>query len=123
MSNPDFSGLEVESALLAVESDLRDIAARLQANYGDLKPEDEALEEPKWGTSEVEIPILPITGRGVLLDSVTPDLQEIAKTFVKVRNISPQAEQVIASTKVMLKELKTADPHMQLEEAVGRAHV
>ena len=117
LSNPDMSDPNAESALLAVEMDLRDIAARLQADYIDLRPEDMALEQPKWGTSEIEIPIMPITSRGVLIDSVTPDLQQIAKTFLKVRNISPKAEQLIAETKVLLKELKTPDQSILLNEA------
>ena len=117
LSNPDMSDPNAESALLAVEMDLRDIAARLQADYIDLRPEDMAFEQPKWGTSEIEIPIMPITSRGVLIDSVTPDLQQIAKTFLKVRNISPEAEQLIAETKVLLKELKTPDQSILLDEA------
>ena len=117
LSNPDMSDPNAESALLAVEMDLRDIAARLQADYIDLRPEDMALEQPKWGTSEIEIPIMPITSRGVLIDSVTSDLQQIAKTFLKVRNISPEAEQLIAETKALLKELKTPDRSILLDEA------
>ena len=117
LSNPDMSDPNAESALLAVEMDLRDIAARLQADYIDLRPEDMALEQPKWGTSEIEIPIMPITSRGVLIDSVTSDLQQIAKTFLKVRNISPEAEQLIVETKSLLKELKTPDRSILLDEA------
>ena len=117
LSNPDRSDPKVESALFAVEMDLKNIAARLQADYIDLRPEDVALEQPKWGTSEIEIPIMPITSRGVLIDSVTADLQGIAKTFLKVRNISPQAEQLIAETKLLLMKLKTPDPATQLDEA------
>ena len=117
LSNPELSDPAAESALLAVEMDLRDVARRLQADYSELQPQKEALEQAKWGTSEVEIPILPVTGKGVLLDSVTQDVQEVAKAFLKVRNISPQAEQLIADTKAILKELKTPDPLMQLDEA------
>ena len=117
LSNPELSDPTAESALLAVEMDLRDVATRLQADYSELQPQKEALEQPKWGTSEVEIPILPVTGKGVLLDSVTQDVQEVAKAFLKVRNISPQAKQLIADTKAILKELKTPDPLMQLDEA------
>jgi taurine transport system permease protein len=117
LSNPQLSDPGAASALLAVEMDLQNIAARLQADYAELQPQEEALEQPKWGTSEVEIPILPITSRGVLIDSVTPDVQEIAKAFLKVRNISPQAKQLIVETKAILADLKTPDPLMQLNEA------
>ena len=48
---------------------------------------------------------------------MTQDVQEVAKAFLKVRNISPQAKQLIADTKAILKELKTPDPLMQLDEA------
>ena len=56
-------------------------------DYENLVPSDQALEQPKWGTSEVEIPLLPITARGVLLDSVTADMQAISKSFLSIRNI------------------------------------
>ncbi|MDC3177511.1 ABC transporter permease [bacterium] len=117
LSNPQLSDPGAASALLAVEMDLQNIAARLKADYAELQPREEALEQPKWGTSEVEIPILPITSRGVLIDSVTQDVQEIAKAFLQVRNLSPQVERSIAATKAILKELKTPDPMMQLNEA------
>jgi len=117
LSNPRLSDPGAASALLAVEMDLQNIAARLKADYAELQPQEEALEQPKWGTSEVEIPILPITSRGVLIDSVTQDVQEIAKAFLQVRNLSPQVERSIAATKAILKELKTPDPMMQLNEA------
>ena len=117
LSNPQLSDPGAASALLAVEMDLQNIAARLKSDYAELQPQEEALEQPKWGTSEVEIPILPITSRGVLIDSVTPDMQEIAKAFLKVRNISPQAKELIAETKAILADLKTPDPLMQLNEA------
>ncbi len=126
LSNPEFSDQDARSALLAVEMDLRDVAKRLRADYSELQPQKEALEQPKWGTSEVEIPMLPVTGKGVLLDSVTLDVQEVAKAFLKVRNISPQAKQLIADTKVILKALKTPDPLMQLDEpqeGTRKAHV
>ena len=116
LSNPQLSDPGAASALLAVEMDLQNIAARLKADYAELQPQEEALEQPKWGTSEVEIPILPITSRGVLIDSVTQDVQEIAKAFLQVRNLSPQVERSIAVTKAILKELKTPDPMMQLNE-------
>ena len=117
LSNPQLSDPGAASALLAVEMDLQNITARLKADYAELQPQEEALEQPKWGTSEVEIPILPITSRGVLLDSVTQDVQEIAKAFLQVSNLSPQVERSIAATKAILKELKTPDPMMQLNEA------
>ena len=63
-----------------VEGQLYNISVRL-GDYENLVPSEEALEQPKWGTSEVEIPLLPITARGVLLDSVTADMQAISKSF------------------------------------------
>ena len=101
LSNPQLSDPGAASALLAVEMDLQNIAARLKADYAELQPQEEALEQPKWGTSEVEIPILPITSRGVLIDSVTQDVQEIAKAFLQVRNLSPQVGRSIAATKAI----------------------
>ncbi|MEL0076569.1 MAG: ABC transporter permease [Alphaproteobacteria bacterium] len=117
LSNSDFVDASAIDALGGVETRLRDVAAQLRGNYDDLRPEAEAFEQPKWGTSEVEIPLLPITPRGVLFDSVTGEIQETAEIFLKIRNISPESKRLIAETKAFLKELKKPDPSMQLDNA------
>ena len=79
-------------------------------------PSEEALGQPKWGTSEVEIPLLPVTARGVLMDSATSDMQAISKSFLNIRNLPPEAVKLIASTKTLIDSLKKPDGNLALNE-------
>ena len=116
LSNPDFAAPAARVALADVEGQLYNISVRLAGDYENLVPSDEALEQPKWGTSEVEIPLLPITARGVLLDSVTADMQAISKSFLSIRNLPPEAVKLIASTKALIDGLKQPDGNLALDE-------
>ena len=68
-------------------------------------------------TSEVEIPMLPMTPRGVLFDRISAELVPIADEFLAIRNLSPQAEALIASTGDLIKTIKKAEPEQRLDEA------
>ena len=116
LSNPDFADSAARAALADVEGQLYNISVRLAADYENLVPSEEALEQPKWGTSEVEIPLLPITARGVLLDSVTADMQAISKSFLSIRNLPPEAVKLIASTQALIDGLKQPDGNLALDE-------
>ena len=69
------------------------------------------------GTSEVEIPMLPMTPRGVLFDRISAELVPIADEFLAIRNLSPQAEALIGSTGELIKSIKKAEPEQRLDEA------
>ena len=103
--------------LAAVEGQLLDLSDRLASGHDGLTPTAEALSQPKWGTSEVEIPMLPMTPRGVLFDRISAELVPIADEFLAIRNLSPQAEALIASTGDLIKTIKKAEPEQRLDEA------
>ena len=44
----------------------------------------------------------------------------IAERFLKIRNLSPELETAIASTAASLKELKSAEPALPLDEALTK---
>jgi len=117
LSNPEFADPAAEKSLAAIEGRLQDIAARLGGDYTDLVPTNEALAQPKWGTSEVEIPMLPVTPKGVLIDSVTADMQAITQDFLRIRNLPPEAVQTISATKARLAALKEPDGRVPLDES------
>ena len=116
LSNPNFTAPAARLALADVEGRLYKISERLAEDYTHLVPSEEALGQPKWGTSEVEIPLLPVTARGVLLDSATSDIQAISKSFLNIRNLPPEAVKLIASTKTLIDSLKKPDGNLALNE-------
>jgi len=119
LSNPEFSDPAAQRALADIAGRLRDIGGQLTSDYSQLQPSDAALAQPKWGTSEVEIPLLPITAKGVLLDSVTADVQTIAKDFLRIRNLPPEAAALIADTKALIAALQDPDGSINLDDAAA----
>lgn len=122
-----FSILDRNKQLLTIFSDsalqnsatvqsLEDIHLRLvglsediDAGYEGLNPSAEALNQPRWGISDSEIPMLPITPRGVLFDNSAQQAKNIAADFLKVRNLPDSAQRIIADIKVDIDNLKAAD--------------
>ena len=47
--------------LETLSADIDALSAQLNAGPGDLQPTEEALAQPNWGTTHVEIPVLPMT--------------------------------------------------------------
>ena len=117
MSSPDGISAEARAGLADVEGRLLDLSTLLGAGVGSLMPAAEALAQPKWGTSEVEIPMLPMTPRGVLFDQVGTELVPIAADFLKIRNLSPEVESLIGSTAAMIAAVKAAPPRRRLDES------
>ena len=122
-----FSILDRNKQLLAIFSDsalqnnatiqsLEDIhlrlvglAADIDAGYEGLTPSAEALTQPRWGVSDSEIPMLPITPRGVLFDNSAEQAKSIAADFLKVRNLPDSAQRIITDVKADIVNLKAAD--------------
>jgi taurine transport system permease protein len=117
LSNPNFADPVAHGAMADVERQLYVIADRLAEDYKQLVPSKEALDQPKWGTSEVEIPLLPVTARGVLLNSVTAEMQAISRSFLSIRNLPPEAVKLIASTKALIDGLKEPNGNIALDDA------
>ena len=117
LSNPELIAPATVTALGNVETELLGLAEQLRGGHDRLQPVSEALNQPAWGTGEVEIPLLPTTARGVLFDQVSVALKPVADGFLKVKNLSPEAKALIAKTGAQLKVLKKAEPALQLDEA------
>jgi taurine transport system permease protein len=120
LSDPGSVDAAAVMALGEIEKDILQLADRLNEGSAGMQPTDEALAQPKWGTSELEISLLPMTPRGVLFDSISQDVVPVAEKFLKIRNLSPEVQAIIASTATILKELKAAEPDLQLDEALTK---
>ena len=121
LSNPEFTSQETKRSLADVEGQLADLTGKLEAGPGDLTPSPEALTQPRWGTSEVEIPMLPMTPRGVMFDHVSAELVDVSKNFLSIRNLSPKAEALIASTAELINSVKRGEPQVDLDEDGAKA--
>ncbi|MDA7598445.1 ABC transporter permease [Alphaproteobacteria bacterium] len=116
-SNPEFIDPVAIAELGKVEAELRNLSAFLLSGGDKLQPSEEALNQPKWGTSEVEIPMLPMTERGMMFDQVSTALVPIADQFLAVRNKSPEATRLIDEVAAKIKALKSAEAPTNLTEA------
>ena len=121
LSNPEFTSQKTKRSLADVEGQLAVLTGKLEAGPGDLMPSPEALTQPRWGTSEVEIPMLPMTSRGVMFDYVSAELVDVSKDFLSIRNLSPQAEALIASTAELINSVKKGEPQVDLDEDGAKA--
>ena len=120
LSDPASVDAAAVAALADIEQDILQLADRLNQGYAGMQPTAEALAQPKWGTGELEVALLPMTPRGVLFDLISQDVVPIADRFLKIRNLSPEMQATIASTAAILKELKDAGPELQLDEALTK---
>ena len=120
MSSPDAVGDAALAELADVQGRLLDLSTMLTDGPSGLEPTAEALAQPKWGTSEVDIPILPMTPRGVMFDRVSVELVPIADQFLQIRNNSPEVETLITSTAELIATMKKSPPQLQLDEAATR---
>ncbi|MBT6565443.1 MAG: ABC transporter permease, partial [Candidatus Puniceispirillum sp.] len=117
LSNPDYVDPKAIDDLADVERSLGDLVHILRQGPNGATPTAAALAQPKWGTSEVEIPMLPMTPRGVLFDKISAEVIPITDQFLSIRNMSPKAKKLIARTKTTIANLKKPDPSMTLDEA------
>ena len=101
----------------AIHLRLQGLSEAIDAGYAGLMPTAEALAQPRWGVTDSEIPMLPLTPRGVLFDNVAEQSKEIAKDFVKVRNLPEAAKIIISGVKSDITSLKEADKNYSGSEA------
>lgn len=107
--------------LVALAKELAGLSAELDAGPQGLSPSDEALQQPKWGTTHIEIPVLPQTERGVLFDQVATRAQGIARRFNKIRNHLPANDALITDTKARIEALKAANEAGEFDEGTAAA--
>jgi taurine transport system permease protein len=120
-SNPANLSLDAQDQLQVLAQDLVGLSTRLAAGPQGISPSPEALAQPRWGTTHIEIPMLPITERGVLFDTITLDAQELAARFVKIRNNPSQNDALIVDIKNRIDALKMVTTSGKFEEDVTNA--
>ena len=120
-SNPANLSLDAQDQLQVLAQDLVGLSTRLAAGPQGISPSAEALAQPRWGTTHIEIPMLPITERGVLFDTITLDAQELAARFVKIRNNPSQNDALIVDIKNRIDALKIVTTSGKFDEDVTTA--
>ncbi|MGC6452688.1 MAG: ABC transporter permease, partial [Candidatus Puniceispirillaceae bacterium] len=117
LSDPQFTSDATMASFADIEQRLGGLTAQLGEGPGGASVSPDALTQPKWGTGEVEIPMLPMTPRGVMFDAVSQQIVAISDDFLAIRNMSPEAEALIASTAAAIATVKKAEPERRLDEA------
>jgi taurine transport system permease protein len=107
-SNPDSIDAATRSNLQIVVGDIQQLTSRIQAGPQGLQPSAEALAQKPWGVGSEEIPMLPMTPRGVMFDEVAQDVVGISKNFLKLRNMPPEASRLIDQTRNDIENIKAS---------------
>lgn len=118
-SNPENLNQEAQTELGRLSGELDLLSEELRRGNDGLEPSAEALAQPKWGVSHIEIPILPTTPRGVLFDEVAQKSESITAAFIKVRNHIPSNDSLIADTKERISVLKQANESGSFDQKTG----
>ena len=108
MATADLIDSRAVAAFEQIESDIATITAKLATPPTNLMPSAAALAQPAWGIAEPEIPLLPITPRGMVFDQLAGEAASLSKNYLKIRNLSPAARNIIAATKVDIATVKKA---------------
>jgi len=119
-SDPANLSSEAETQLAAVADQIDGVSARLGAGHEGLTPTEEALNQPPWGVTEDEIPILPTTARGVMFDMISADAAAISDGFLKIRNMPEAAQSLIETTKADIAALKEANKAGGFDEGTAK---
>lgn len=120
-SNPANVNPEAETGLDQMVDRLNALGATLKQGSAGMEVSAEALAQPKWGTTFVEIPILPTTPKGVMFDRVSVEAAEVASDFLKIRNHLPENDRLIADTKARIAALKEVNKNGDFDEAQAEA--
>ena len=115
-SNQKNQSTESVESLKKISSDLRILSVELRSGFDDFLPTKDALVQPNWGTTYIEIPLLPITPKGVLFDSISDQASIITKTFLKTRNKSNAGDSLIESTKKKISSIKATNKSSAFDE-------
>ena len=110
--------LESREAINEIVSDLDQLIEKLIRGYASYQPSSEGLAQPKWGTTRIELPLLPITSKGALFDEISEEVHLLSKKFLKVRNNSKVANSTIELTKDKIKTLKLSNEDVEFSEEI-----
>ena len=105
-SNPKDQSLGTTASLKSIENEITKLANSLTSEYKGFEPSELALLQPKWGVTEIEIPMIPTTPKGILFEKVALDAQEVTNIFLKLRNQSSKSEQLIKKIRDDIKTLR-----------------
>ena len=105
-SNPENLSSDAQVRLAKLAQDLVEISKMLDDGPQGKQPTPAALAQPKWGTTHIEIPMLPITERGVLFDEIALVAQDLASQFNKIRNNPAANDALILNIKTRIEALK-----------------
>jgi len=105
-SNPSSIDAATRSNLQIVVDDIQQLTSRIQAGPEGLQPTAEALAQAPWGVGNEEIPMLPMTPRGVMFDGISQDVVGISKTFLTLRNMPAEASRLIDLTRADIANVK-----------------
>ena len=117
-SNQENQSLESQRAIRDISEDLDELTDKLGKDYTELKPSGEGLLQPNWGTTRIELPLLPITPKGVLFDYISKDAEVLSRKFLKLRNNSAAADSIIEATKQQIKKLKLSNEESDRSDEV-----
>ncbi|MFY0611290.1 MAG: ABC transporter permease [Hyphomicrobiaceae bacterium] len=120
-SNPANLNQKSKDQLTELSGKLNGLSDKLRAGPQSLKPTAEALAQPKWGTTFIEIPLLPETSRGVLFDNVATEARDVTKLFYRIRNHPPDNAKIIADLKVRIEAVKDATEAGNFDEKTKSA--
>lgn len=115
-SDPKLIGQKTKDELVDISEKIKGLGVQLREGSDGLKPTEEALAQPKWGTSLVEIPVLPTTGKGVLFDNVSVEAGKLTSFFNKIRNHVPANDAIITSVRERIDALKAANEAGSFDE-------
>lgn len=115
-SDPGNLNPQTTEALAILSADVDTLSGKLSAGTSGLEPTAEALAQPNWGTTHVEIPVLPMTPKGILFDNVAIEAKHIADRFTKIRNHIPTNDELIASIKRRIEALKDTNKTGSFDE-------
>ncbi len=105
-SDPAFLGSNAQKELDLLSKELQSLTRQLKTGPQNKRPSEEAMAQPNWGTSIIEIPMLPVTERGVLFDEVATAAKKTALKFTKIRNNSKKGAFLIKEIEDRLNFLK-----------------
>jgi taurine transport system permease protein len=120
-SNPANLNQDSQSDLTALSEKIASLTNELRAGHDGLSPTEEALAQPKWGVTHIEIPVLPVTARGVLFDNISVKAAELTSEFVKIRNHIPANDALIEDTKARIAAIKEYNESTEFDESTADA--
>ena len=118
-SDPANVNPELRAELDRIAGKIHGLSDELRKGYEGLSPTAEALAQPKWGVTRDEIPILPMTPRGVLFDDVASQAGEVTEAFNKARNVIPANDAIIAEVQARIDAIKAANEAGSFEPAIA----